>query len=94
LNWVQRSLASDSPLNQPIQVATYMISAMAHYQLHKTSEAKAALAAGIGIAQVMPAPDNGGWDNYYCDWIIAHVLIREAKELIQGAALTLEDSPE
>jgi|GEM_PF-1374669 len=93
LDWVQRSLASGSSLHEPGRVTAYAISAMAHYQLNDTNEAKAAFATGTRVARTMPAPDKGGRDNYYCDWIIAHALLRETKALIEGPAHAPPNQP-
>jgi eukaryotic-like serine/threonine-protein kinase len=83
LDWEQRGLASPYVDDRAIQIVPYVVLAMAHYQLNHAAEAKTAYAQALGLAQAMPTPDRGGWDNYYCDWIIAHVLLREAKELLR-----------
>jgi hypothetical protein len=82
IRWVEQGLDTGSSLHQPAQVAAFLILAMAYYQLGHTEYANSFYAAGKGVARAMPPPDRGGRDNYYCDWIIAHVLLTEAEALI------------
>ena len=66
-----------------------MVLAMAQHQLKQTGEARATLAEGLETA-VTKLPklesDDLGIDWY--DWIIAQLLIREAKALIQPSPET------
>jgi eukaryotic-like serine/threonine-protein kinase len=64
-----------------------MVLAMAHYQLGRTNDARAALAKGIATVETkLPKLENGDLGIYWVDWIIAQVLMHEAKALIEGGA--------
>ena len=65
--------------------------AMAQQRLSRADEARAALAKANEIAQTKLAKrGSGDLGPEWKDWIIAHTLLREAKELIEGAWATLE----
>jgi hypothetical protein len=54
----------------------------------------ASWSSGRGDGNVSSAAATGsGWNHYYCDWILAHVLLREAKALIEGPAHTPANQP-
>lgn len=62
-----------------------MVLAMAHYRLGHAAEAHAALAKGIAIVETkLPQLDTGDIGVYWVDWIIAQVLMNEAKALVAG----------
>ena len=64
-----------------------MLLAMANYQLHQLDEARAVLARGLEFAnKKLPKLESGDLGSYWGDWIFAHVLMREAKALIEGGA--------
>jgi hypothetical protein len=66
-------------------VEAYSVLAMAHYHLHQLDESHAVLAKGVEIADTkLPKLENGGLDDAWVDWIIAHALMDEAKALIDG----------
>jgi tRNA A-37 threonylcarbamoyl transferase component Bud32/tetratricopeptide (TPR) repeat protein len=66
-------------------VQAFMVLAMAQHQLNQTEEARAALAKGLEIVnKSFPKEGSGNLDEQWQDWIIAHALIREAKEKIEG----------
>src|SRR5262249_51258708 len=65
----------------------YMVLAMAQQQLHRTEEARAALAKGGEIADTKrPRTERGNVGVYWFDWIIVRALQREAKSLIEGTS--------
>ena len=62
-----------------------MVLAMAQYRMQQTDEARAALAKGVEIERTkLPKLESGDLGDGYLDWIIAHVLLREAQALIEG----------
>ena len=64
-----------------------MLLAMADYQLHRPDQARASLASGLEIVdKKLPKLEDGSLGEYWADWIFAHVLMREAKALIEGDA--------
>jgi tRNA A-37 threonylcarbamoyl transferase component Bud32/tetratricopeptide (TPR) repeat protein len=66
-------------------VQAFMVLAMAQHQLNQTDEARAALVKGLEIvSRSFPKEGSGNLDEQWQDWIIAHALIREAKEKIEG----------
>ena len=67
--------------------AAYSVLAMAQYQLKRSDEARAALAKGVDIVNSkLPKLQNGALGENWIDWLIAHILLREAKALIEGQA--------
>ena len=78
------NVGSPSPAWQR-DVAAYSVMAMAQHQLKQAAEAHAALAKASGLAQTK-LPQLGS-DNLEQDWVdllIAHILLREAMELVEG----------
>ena len=67
--------------------AAQFVLAMAHHRLARTAQAQAALSKGIENLQTqLPKLDSGDIGREWPDWLIAHALMREAKELIEGKA--------
>ena len=59
--------------------------AMAQHQLNQTEQARVTLVKGLEIAEArFPKAGKASLDEQWHDWIIAHVLMREAKALIEG----------
>ena len=82
-DWMETVLAHGDEFNR--DAAACMVVAMAQYQLKQTDEARNALAKGIEIEQTkLPKLESGDIGGGRWDWIIAHALLREAKELIEG----------
>jgi hypothetical protein len=64
-----------------------MVLAMAHYRSGQTNEAAAALAKGVAIVETkLPKIESGDLGAFWVDWISTHVLMREAKGLIQDGS--------
>jgi len=87
--WMQQVLSIPGPdYNFNRDAEACMVLAMAQQQLKQTNQARATLAKGIEIVEKrLPALDSGDlhdWNN----WIIAHLLMDEAKALIEGAPTT------
>jgi hypothetical protein len=59
---------------------------MAHYHLQQLVEAHSALAKGVDIIETkLPKADSGDVGEDWWNWIIAHTLMDEAKNLINGS---------
>ena len=59
---------------------------MAQYQSKQAGDARAALAKGAEVVETrMPMLQSGDIGEDWTDWIIAHLLLNEAKALIKRA---------
>jgi hypothetical protein len=83
-NWCQRSLNFDDNVACR-RAGVGLVQAMALADLGETDRARAELAANRAIVE-NPANQRPGkvvrWQGYWFDWVFAHVLLREAQELI------------
>jgi hypothetical protein len=94
-DWMQKSI--DTPFygdGHSRYVQSYMVLAMAKYQLNEHKEARAAFAKGSEIEQKkLPAFDGrdvgSGW--YWRDSVIARCLMDEARALLEGRSSTIVD---
>ena len=80
------SIADTAPT---LDAEAYSVLAMAQHELKHDAEARAALAKALELAQTkLPhlGSDNPGPD--WQDWLIAHILLREAKTLVNGGTQT------
>jgi tetratricopeptide (TPR) repeat protein len=69
--------------------AAYFVLAMAHQQSRQIEEAQSALAKGVEIVQTQVPPlATGDIGRDWPDWLIAHILLREAQALIEGQPAT------
>jgi serine/threonine-protein kinase len=83
VDWLQPVLGQSGDVYRTVQA--HMTLAMAQHQLNQTEQARATLAKGLEIAEArFPKHGKTGLDEQWHDWIIAHVLMREAKALIDG----------
>jgi serine/threonine protein kinase len=82
--WCQREL--DSKDTVPVLDATIrIIYAMACYQRHDTANARSQLDQGRKVIEDRfraGLPRGNGSEGYWYDWVFAHILLREANELI------------
>lgn len=94
-DWARKSI--DNPFygdGHSRFVQAHMVLAMSQSQLKQPDKARTTLAKGIEIARTkLPTLDSGdlgsGW--HWKDWIIAHVLMNEAKALIEGQSAPIEE---
>ena len=90
IGWMRKSI--DDPFygaGQMRYVQSYMVLAMAQHRLDQREEARSALAEGLAIKEArLPKLESGylGPDWYWRDWIIAEILAREARAVIEGQA--------
>jgi len=85
VEWMEKVLAKEG--EQPSRdVEACMVLAMATHHLNQPVKAGAALARGRQIAgKELARLENGPLDNGWIDWIIAHVLMNQARSLIESA---------
>jgi hypothetical protein len=73
-------------------VQASLIFAMAQYQLNWRDEARATLTKAEELAQAhVPGPDGPVPDMRWNDWIFMHVLIQEAKALMETTPAAAEN---
>jgi Flp pilus assembly protein TadD len=81
VDWLQEVVAEQGYPHRRVQA--HMVLAMAQHRLGQTEQARDSLANGIAIADAkLPKIEKGNLGGEWNDWIIAHVLIREAKAMI------------
>jgi Flp pilus assembly protein TadD len=81
--WLQPVLGKTGDTYRTVQA--HMTLAMAQHQLNQAEQARATLAKGLELAEArFPKLGKTGLDEQWHDWIIAQVLMREAKALIEG----------
>jgi WD40 repeat protein/serine/threonine protein kinase len=86
LEWAQKVSLGGNPGHDAEACA---VLAMAHYQLQQSDEAHSALAKGVDIIETkLPKADTGDIGEDWWNWIIAHALMDEAKDLINGGSKT------
>jgi tetratricopeptide (TPR) repeat protein len=86
IDWVRKSIGQPTMVTGPRPDApAYLILAMAQHQLKRPDEARAALAKGADIVNTkLLKLENATLDENWLDWLIAHILLREAQALIGG----------
>jgi thiol-disulfide isomerase/thioredoxin len=95
IEWVRRSQAdlAQKPTGDRnmCEADTYFVLAMAQHQLRQSAEADAALARGREIVQTkLPKLDGGDLGSAWHDVLMANILMREAKETIEGLPATAQ----
>jgi serine/threonine protein kinase len=83
VQWLEPIAREKSPWDRCVQ--TYMVLAMAQYQLKEIDQARATLATGLKVNRDLPSLHNGLPESWH-DWIIAGLLVREAKALVAPPA--------
>ena len=72
--------------------SAFALLAMEDYRLQRFDAAHVALAKGINIAYTkLPKLGDGDLGQDWWNWIIAHALLKEAKELIEGPPATVSE---
>jgi hypothetical protein len=67
-----------------LYIEAYAVLAMAQQQLNQIEEARSSLAKGTAVEAELPKLESGDIGTIWRDWIIAHVLMDEARQLING----------
>jgi Flp pilus assembly protein TadD len=88
--WSQKALGRTNDNYRTVQA--HMTLAMAQLQLNQTEQARVTLAKGLELAEARFPKAGKGLDDQWHDWIIAHVLMREAKALIEGKADVIQET--
>jgi serine/threonine protein kinase len=79
--WAQKVLADQRDPNRT--VSAYMVLAMAQHHLNQLAESRATLGKGLQLADAAVRGDQGPIWN---DQLLAHILIKEAKSLIEAGS--------
>jgi eukaryotic-like serine/threonine-protein kinase len=96
VDWAEKGLRADQEGDvggyRECNVEAYTVQAMAYHQLNQPDKARAALAKGselatTKLAKIEDGDLGGGWQ----DVIIAQVLLREAKALIEGQPVAAKE---
>ena len=83
--WANKVLTKSQAVEM-CRVVAYMVLAMSQWCLNRVDEALAALAKGDEIAETkLPKLESGG-AYFFREWVIAHILLREAKALTGGSS--------
>jgi hypothetical protein len=83
VQWLQGSLNPRGDAYRIVQAEATL--AMTRHHLNQTGEARATLAQALEAAEHMPKfEQDSSPEDRTNDWIIAHLLLREAKALITG----------
>jgi serine/threonine protein kinase len=86
VDWMKKAERSGDRL---LWIDAKMVTAMAHYHLHQVDLAQNELATGLKLTETEARSIDSdslfaNKDMHWADWMIAHILAREAKALIQG----------
>src|SRR5205085_515812 len=84
VEWLRKTLEGQiNALDDHRFFESYMVLAMAHWQLKQSSEARLAFAKGVEIEETkLPKLDSGDRGEAWRDLIIGHALMNEAKALM------------
>jgi serine/threonine protein kinase/tetratricopeptide (TPR) repeat protein len=83
-NWAQLAAKGTNPHSQAEALA---ITAMSHFKLGQLDKARTALiSCNKVIEEKLPKAQQGSLGNDWRDWIIAHALQSEAKQMIEGGS--------
>jgi serine/threonine protein kinase/tetratricopeptide (TPR) repeat protein len=90
IDWVSKSIGQPTLFRGPRpDAAAYLVMAMAQHQLQRPDEARATLAKGADIVDTkLLKRQNATLDENWLDWLVADILLREARALIEGPADT------
>jgi len=81
VDWAGKSIGQPTMVGGPRpDAAAYLVLAMAQHQLKLSEEARAALTKGAEIVNTkLLKLENSPLDENWVDWLIAHILLREAR---------------
>jgi hypothetical protein len=91
IDWVGKSIGQPTMVTGPRPDApAFLVLAMAQHRLGRPDEARAALAKGADIVntKLLKVEKNAALDENWTDWLIAHILLREAQALIEAPPRT------
>jgi tetratricopeptide (TPR) repeat protein len=86
IDWVGKSIGQPTMVTGPRpEPAAYLVLAMAQHRLDRPHEARAALTKGADIVNArLLRTENTTLDENWVDWLVAHILLREAQVLLAG----------
>ncbi len=99
VDWMRKVIGQPMSVGRPSpawerDVAAWAVLAMAQHRLQQTEEARRALVQGLELAQTkLPQFGNDNLEQDWVDWLIAHILLREAKALLAGEPAPASDKP-
>jgi tetratricopeptide (TPR) repeat protein len=93
IDWVSKSIGQPPMVRGPRpDAAAFLVMAMAQHQLKRQGEARAALAKGADIINTkLLKRENATLDENWADWLIADILLREARMLIESPPATTKE---
>jgi hypothetical protein len=84
VEWAQKALLGAGKIQEQ-DAQAYALLAMAQHQMKHTDEARAALEKAAGITQTKSQQlESSDFGPSWWDRAVAHILLREAKALIEG----------
>ena len=100
VDWVGKSIGQPATVGESApdwnrDAAAYAVMAMAQHQLQRSDAAHAALAKAADIVNTkLPKLESGALEDNWADWLIAHLLLREAQALIAPPIASNSDGSE
>jgi len=93
VDWVGKSIGQPTMVGGPRpDAAAYSVLAMAQHKLKHPDEARAALAKAVDLVNTkMLKRESAALDENWVDWLIAHILLREAQALIPLPPATVKE---
>ena len=94
VDWMRKVIGQPMSVGRSLpawqrDTAAYSVLAMAQHQLKQAEEARAALAKASEFAQTkLPQLGSDNLEQDWVDWLIAHILLSEAKALVNGELKT------
>jgi len=86
LEWTQKAVARSGV--SPFDAQSYLVMAMAHHHLNHSDEAHVALGKACEIVETKLPKLESGYLGAWTEWVVAQILLREAKQLIEGNSAT------
>ena len=83
LEWMQKAVVR--PGSSVFEAQSYLVMAMTHHRLNRSDEAHVALAKACEIVEAkLPKRDSGDLGQDWSDWLSTQILLREARQLVEG----------
>ena len=94
VDWMRKVIGQPMSVGRSLpawqrDTAACSVLAMAQHQLKQAEQARAALVQALELAQTkLPQVGHDNLEQDWVDWLIAHILLREAKGLVNGEPKT------
>jgi eukaryotic-like serine/threonine-protein kinase len=84
VDWAQKALShAGDDLNRDVEA--YLVLAMAQHRSQQVEQASVSFAKGVELVEKsLPKLESNNLEDGWLDWLIAHILLREAQALIEG----------